>query len=1004
MSDAKFWKRKLAAYLHDPPEKAYDYSPEHGKRARHYAERIGVNLSEWQDKLADYTAAAADRFIFPAAKRKEGDHWVDTGAPGLGGGVQFVHPFTGTEVAADFPTEDETLGFCRDGFPDFAGITDPQLRFWQIWRLWRHYTMDQEKAKKYALGLGGLPADTRIPDGTIWHHDAVVSALESARDSQGGFAPAFLLFQIGPVQEFIAQARSTRDLWSGSYLVSWMMAQAMKLVADKFGPDVIIFPSLRGQPLYDWLEQEKLKLAKYLTAEGKPSASFWEENGLDRNQDLALTPNFPNRFLSVVPADFEPKEIEKVFCADEWDTERPEEELSEWARIVRASWLFLEASADLPAGARTLWDYQVRHFWQVTWQLWPWQDIQKTMTAFAGIPLGGTAPLRLGHDTVLAIPDAQKDARCYTNELKEIRNAGWAWSAHYQLLSHRLDARRQTRDFAAGQTGAKPAHKDHFSGKEEVIATCGWLQTARKKPAICHLFRHEDELGAVNLIKRVWHKAYLERKRCFRAPEFKFDSVLAIAAAPWKAQVFGALEQDEGVWAALLAFKEAVEKAKAILDFELPGTQDEGNWFKQVDASVLFESFWSSLKLDDTVEEKLRATALASLSSLLKVAKAGQPGKYYAVLALDGDQIGKWLSGEKTPAIKQVLSAKAVKYFREQVKGVDVEKWLESARPLSPSYHLQFSEALANFGLYCARRIVEAHHGQLIYSGGDDVLAMLPADEAIAGAQGLRLAFQGSPKLAEKYPGLFAPTPAGFVKLADGEWKQGCRRPSEPSWPMLVPGPKATVSVGLAIGHVKEPLQDMIQEAQAAEKRAKARPEMQNWNRKEGKLKWSINNGWNRDALAVTLYKRSGETVEWGAKFESKAFDLLKKFQQHYRAPVVQPNIEMPVSGKLPYRLTEMLAKFGSQARVDDGLCQVALAEIKWVIGQQTRKAHGVETDEELKQLRDDLHEHCRSYLEELRVFKWHNSDANEERKCPRPLSEFYHLFAIEAFIARQGE
>lgn len=26
--------------------------------------------------------------------------------------------------------------------------------------------------------------------------------------------------QVGPVQEFIAQARSTRDMWAGSYLLS----------------------------------------------------------------------------------------------------------------------------------------------------------------------------------------------------------------------------------------------------------------------------------------------------------------------------------------------------------------------------------------------------------------------------------------------------------------------------------------------------------------------------------------------------------------------------------------------------------------------------------------------------------------------------------------------------------------------------------------------------------------------------------------------------------------
>jgi hypothetical protein len=103
MNGTDFWKRKLLAFLHDPPEKAYDYSLVHSQRAMHYAQRIGINLSEWQDKLPDHAAAAADRFIFPATKRKEGDRWVDTGVPGLGNGPQFIHPLSGVKVPPEIP-------------------------------------------------------------------------------------------------------------------------------------------------------------------------------------------------------------------------------------------------------------------------------------------------------------------------------------------------------------------------------------------------------------------------------------------------------------------------------------------------------------------------------------------------------------------------------------------------------------------------------------------------------------------------------------------------------------------------------------------------------------------------------------------------------------------------------------------------------------------------------------------------------------------------------------
>ena len=51
-----------------------------------------------------------------------------------------------------------------------------------------------------------------------------------------------LLFQLGPVQEFIAQARSTRDLWSGSYMLSWLVAHAICAVVERS------FPHTRRRP------------------------------------------------------------------------------------------------------------------------------------------------------------------------------------------------------------------------------------------------------------------------------------------------------------------------------------------------------------------------------------------------------------------------------------------------------------------------------------------------------------------------------------------------------------------------------------------------------------------------------------------------------------------------------------------------------------------------------------------------------------------------------------
>src|SRR5207249_9784774 len=131
----------------------------------------------------------------------------------------------------------------------------------------------------------------------------------------------------------------------------------------------------------------------------------------------------------------------------------------------------------------------------------------------------------------------------------------------------------------------------------------------------------------------------------------------------------------------------------------------------------------------------------------------GDPARYYAVLALDGDEMGKWVSGAKSPKFRDQLAAKAREHFERAQAGASdpqaLARLLDHPRHLSPSYHLQFSEALCNFSVYLAPAVVEFYDGQIIYAGGDDVLAMLPADHAIACALALRLAFQGDKRLHE---------------------------------------------------------------------------------------------------------------------------------------------------------------------------------------------------------------------------------------------------------------
>ncbi len=657
-----------------------------------------------------------------------------------------------------------------------------------------------------------LPADTRIPDHSIWTHMQVVSALAGCVGGDNVWQPAFLKFQLGPVQDFIAAARSIRDLWSGSYLLSWLMAAGMKALSCKIGPDAVIFPNLRGQPLFDlhWKEDlwDKVKIG------GK---TVWEDS-LKRDEAEVLTPNLPNVFLAVVPAD----------------------QAADLAREVAGA-----IQADL------------------SWQVTEWPDTLEAALKLAdgfadGMPI---AQARKRVEAVVAMAEKQmpmdhRDGRYYiggSNGPKhKLNNIGLGWSVVLALSSWELDAVRQTRNFVATNSGGWQigtfSNKDSLTGREEAVAGGReWVKRAEQAAEFWpSLFKKDDWLCASTLVKRVWHRSYL-------------------ANTPWSLRTDGR-------------------------HFPMPNTR-----------GVAAHEPESDCEGDETSDD----TAPSE--------------KYFAVLAFDGDEIGKWISGEKTPSfVTQLADYKdgsnaqrygSKLYFERSEFGT----FLDAQRPLSPSYHLQFSEALGNFALLCARSIVEAFDGRLIYAGGDDVVALLPADTALECARALRMAFQGEPAIKEalrlnatelrdrhlraQARAPKAAPPPYYQKLA----AEGCLLHAEHRGflkrldlvdqqqspiPFLVPGPAAECSVGIAIAHFKAPLQDVVRAAQAAEKRAKRKPE---------------HGGLDRSAVAVTLMKRSGEIIEWGAKWQD-GLELYRSL-----ADVLEAD---QLSAKFPHRFAELLEAY----------------------------------------------------------------------------------------------
>ena len=808
-----FWKAKLAAFLHDPPSKCLDLRL-HEQAAKTLYRQAGfvdeeeiLRLSDAYSKPSDWAASSADRFPFPKSRGNLASAFDGVRA-------RFHHPLSAEQpfpfhaefASAEMAMEvDSTLQPTPQDIDTWPAADKWRARFFCHWRLWEKFCT--EKDYRFAF----LPADTRIPDHSVWTHMQVVSALDGCADGKGKDAvlkPAFLKFQLGPVQDFIAEARSIRDLWSGSYLLSWLMAAGMKALAMEVGPDSVIFPNLKGQPLFD------LYLRDGLWSRVKVNdKSVWDHLAHDKN--TLLTPNLPNVFLAVVHRDRAQELghlVEKAIR-------------DEWRKIADSVWTFCETAGMLPANEagfnanqrKDRFDRQVLQFLSLSWQVTPWPETLEGAVKLAD-NFADKMPIRNAAARVNSIieyatrtmPEADRDGRNYVGgdngPKNQLNNVGLGWSVILAFNGWQLDAVRQTRSFDAWGSGGWDngtlANKDSLGGRAEAVAGGKhWSEQAiRKGGAWKSLFKHDDWLGASTLIKRLWHLAHLKEK--------------------W------GLKCDSN-------------------EFPMPNTH-------KIAAHQPFA------RDDDEDEEKL-------------------PGeKYYAVLALDGDEIGKWVSGEKTPSFgaqfscytdtQGVQQQGARKYFADH----GGENLLATHRALSPSYHLQFSQALSNFALLCARRIVEAHDGRLIYSGGDDVLAMLPADTALECAQALREAFQGR---GVPVAGIDAPAP-GYLSISQDQSGRAIAFP--------VPGKDAEVSVGIAIAHFKSPLQDVVRAAQNAEKHAK--------------------NSLGRAAVAVTLMKRSGEITEWGAKWQSGGLELY--------AAIAQALDAGSVSAKFPHRVCQLLEPY----------------------------------------------------------------------------------------------
>ncbi len=135
-----------------------------------------------------------------------------------------------------------------------------------------------------------------------------------------------LVITLGPVQDFIAQARRTRDLWYGSHLLSELGRAAARALAD--GGAELIFPSLRAG------DAQLQPCPAPLRPDGTPPR------------------NVANKLLAEVPSGIDPKQLAR----DVRDA------VTRYWRDDLAAPVKTSCAGLLAAGIDAVWDEQVETF------------------------------------------------------------------------------------------------------------------------------------------------------------------------------------------------------------------------------------------------------------------------------------------------------------------------------------------------------------------------------------------------------------------------------------------------------------------------------------------------------------------------------------------------------------------------------------------------------------------------------------------------------------------
>ncbi len=776
---------------------------------------------------------------------------------------------------------------------------DSRQLFWWLWRCLPE-AISQQLGDESALLM---PTATILPDASVWSHASLTAALAGAltgyqRPSQPeptASRPCLVTFSFTPVQELIKASRKMRDFWAGSWVLHYLSAKICWKLAQKYGPDSLIYPSLYQQPLIDhWLLRKWQGFKPWVT---QPS---------DR---ALLTAGFPNVIVAVLPQGEVQKAMQtaRQTLLDEWSRHHKDGHPSigqlVFQELNRRDWV-----RELPENSKT-WRGWLDAQWQTYWTALPVGNKDHDLTNQALLasqaaqlqdwldPLNQACQLENEPNKPpkkLFLPEETEFIRAvYQNDPSISVNVGSWWPYIFDQLRFAAGSVKSSRVWQL-PTAFLP--RSTISGIGSVVyphpeqrhITEGDTGKYWEKDA--GLFDGIEELNATETVKRVLHRVVLrslfpkEQKRWNeRLPEFYPDLTSGVAGwlrhHPENTDYY--LKACQGIQT---NFKWTTQSQEGD---EPPATQPWGipwvaryhpNWPnpRLLNAGWLIDDFHPTPANGDKSftrndqKQKKREKVLEVADKIAEYFTPGNnPTDWYVLAAGDGDGMSKWLNGEQLKAYQDYMpvlpSPPHPSDSQAQAIYQAFNKLKTLQKRMGPATHNALSRALLDFSNLLVPYLTEQRYaGRLIYSGGDDVLAYTNLWEWDSWLWDIRQCFRGA-----KDPS-FDPTDqfkneGDYWKWDSGDPPKDERgQPLLPKRPLFTMGHQATLSFGIVIAHHSVPLAIALENLWSAEASAKQYKHQQ----------------YKKDAVQVRVLFGSGNVLKATSKFETSELAVFDQWRR----------------------------------------------------------------------------------------------------------------------------